>query len=84
MALAQTSIPGLEVLEGFAAPAPAPRRLDYRAARVAAGLTQAELADLVGVTAQTIKRLERGRLDVTKPVLLAARYVLGMPREGSF
>jgi DNA-binding XRE family transcriptional regulator len=82
MTFHQSSIPGLEVIEGWTPP-PAPRRVEYSDARAAAGLTQAELAELVGVTPQTIKRLERGRADVSRPVLLACRYVLGMPREGS-
>jgi putative transcriptional regulator len=36
---------------------------DVRAYREARGLTQAELADAVGVTRQSINAIERGRYD---------------------
>ncbi len=42
---------------------PTPNRL--KVARVARGLTQAELADLVGVTRQTIGLIEAGRYNPT-------------------
>ena len=55
-----------------------------RAKREAAGLTQRQLADLVGVTDQTISNIERG---VTTPTLDTARAlarVLGIAVEGLF
>lgn len=55
-----------------------------REMREAAGLTQRQLADLVGVTDQTISNLERG---VTKPTLDTARAlarVLGVQVEALF
>jgi putative transcriptional regulator len=55
-----------------------------RAHREAAGLTQRQLADLVGVTDQTISNLERG---TTRPALDTARAlarVLQIPVEALF
>lgn len=52
--------------------------------REAAGLTQRQLAELVGVTDQTISNLERG---ATKPTLDTARAlarVLGVAVEALF
>jgi transcriptional regulator with XRE-family HTH domain len=50
-----------------------------KVARVAAGLSQFELAERVGVSEVTISRIETGRLEA--PRILKARIaeVLGMP-----
>lgn len=46
-----------------------------RTKREAAGLTQRQLADLVGVTDQTISNIERG---ATRPTLDTARAIAGV------
>lgn len=46
-------------------PRPATFRQRMRAARASAGLTQDELAELAGVTLQTVSRIECGRRDPT-------------------
>ena len=52
--------------------------------REAAGLTQRQLADLVGVTDQTISNLERGANSPTLDTARALARVLGIPVEALF
>jgi transcriptional regulator with XRE-family HTH domain len=51
---------------------------EYKAARKARGLTQAELAARVGLDPQTISRRERSELPITKEAELA---VLSLPKK---
>ena len=55
-----------------------------KAKREAAGLTQRQLADLVGVTDQTISNIERGATMPTLDTARALARVLGIPVEGLF
>ncbi len=48
---------------------------EYRAARLRAGLSQAQLARLLGVTVQTVKNREHGRSAVTEEAVVALRAV---------
>ena len=48
---------------------------DYRAARLRLGLTQAELASRLGVTATSVARRERGEQRITPEAALALRAV---------
>lgn len=60
------------------------KRLGSRARRLreAAGLTQEDVADLVGVTRATINRFEGGRHDLgSSRLTLLARAVRASPRE---
>lgn len=49
-----------------------------KTARKAQGLTQQDLADLSGVSASVLYKLEQGRTDVTLGSLLAAADALGV------
>jgi transcriptional regulator with XRE-family HTH domain len=60
-------------------PGPATYAARIRAARAYADLTQAELADGIGVTARTIKRRERGYGRPRRGDLLAIAVVCGVP-----
>ena len=46
--------------------------------RVEAGITQAELAENMGLTNQSISNYESGRKPITKQFLLALENVLGV------
>lgn len=48
---------------------------ELRALRVEAGYKSKDLADLLGITATTMSRYERGRLPIPKLVQYASRYV---------
>ena len=50
-----------------------------RAARGAAGLSQEALADLAGVTAEHVQRLERGVANPTLATLYALTDAIGVP-----
>ena len=45
--------------------------------REALGLTQAELAECLGIHQSTISRMERGELETDKRTMIAARTLLG-------
>lgn len=65
------------------APRPEPdRRL--RVARVAHGLSQAELAEVVGVTRQTIGLIELGRYNPTLKLCLAICWALDTTLDSLF
>ena len=49
----------------------------FRAARKALGLTQAEVAELLGTTAETLSRYENGHLEVPRTVQLATAELAG-------
>lgn len=53
------------------------RRHTLRAARVTAGLTQAQLASRAGVRRETVSRLERGENEPTYHTALAIAHALG-------
>lgn len=53
----------------------------YRAARAFAGLSQDELADRLGVDAQTVKRREAGTKEPKKAELIAVAAICGVPLE---
>ncbi len=55
-----------------------------KVARVACGLTQAELADLVGVTRQTIGLIEAGRYNPTLNLCLKLARVTDMTLDELF
>lgn len=48
---------------------------EYREARIAAGLTQAELAELLGVTKHCIQDRENGRNRITREAELALKTI---------
>jgi len=61
-----------------------PKALDViKRARERAGLTQAELADKLGITSNHYARLERGEFPMQRQTLLAICTVLGLkiPKE---
>lgn len=60
------------------------RRNAVRAARLAAGLTQADLADAVGVSRQTVVALEAGDYAPSVYLALAAAARLGATVEDLF
>jgi len=49
---------------------------EYRAARVAAGLTQRQAAEAIGVAPNTIARRERGERPVTPEAAAALLYAI--------
>lgn len=49
------------------------------AARKAKGLTQQQLADMLGVNQSLISRMERGETGISLDLLLGLRRVLGIP-----
>lgn len=53
----------------------------YRAARAFAGISQDELADRLGVDAQTVKRREAGAKEPKKAELIAVAAICGVPLE---
>lgn len=55
-----------------------------RELRLARDWTQAELAELLGVSRQTINAIEAGRFDPSLPLAIRASNVLGMPVEEIF
>ncbi len=58
---------------------------DIRALRFAAGeMTQAELADRVGLTRQTIIAIEQGRYSPSLEVAFKIARVFGVPLERAF
>lgn len=66
---------------------PKPTRVtnDIRALRFAAGeMTQAELADRVGLTRQTIIAIEQGRYSPSLEVAFRIARVFGVPLEKVF
>ncbi len=52
--------------------------------RAEAGWSQAELADRVGVSRQTINAIETGRYDPSLPLAFALAAVFATPIEGIF
>ena len=52
--------------------------MQIREARVAAGLTQATLADRAGMAFETVSRIERGTLNTTVRTLVALADALGV------
>ena len=52
---------------------------ELRAVRKAAGLSQAELGDAIGLTRVTIGLMERGGAPIEKRTALAVRYVIDHP-----
>ncbi len=58
--------------------------LKLKAARVMCGMTQAELADAVGVSRQTINSLEKGNYNPTLKLCLAICKVLGRSLDELF
>ena len=58
--------------------------LKMKAARVAKGLTQQDLADAVGVTRQTVVAIERGDYNPTVRLCIEICRVLGTTLDGLF
>lgn len=52
---------------------------NVRRARVARGLTQEKLAELIGVNPRTVQKIEAGRLNILVTTLLRLRQALGCP-----
>ena len=52
--------------------------------RTERGLTQAELAELLDVSRQTVNSLEKGRYDPSLPLAFRIARVLGRPIEQIF
>ena len=52
--------------------------MDIRAARKAAGLTQAQLAQQVGCDQSVISRIEKGKRSVTVEMLKVIAYAVNM------
>lgn len=52
------------------------RGSDLRAMRRDAGMTQAELADAIGMTRETVGLMERDQAPIEKRTELAVRYVV--------
>lgn len=48
---------------------------EMKAARVAAGMTQAALADAIGMSRKAITEMETGKAAIEKRTALAVRYV---------
>ena len=58
---------------------------DIRALRSAAGeMTQAELADRIGVTRQTVIAIEQGRYSPTLEIAFQIARVFGVPLDAVF
>lgn len=57
------------------------RKLPLVAVRAAVGLTQAGLADKIGVSRELVNDWEAGRTPVKKPYLYAICYVTGFSDE---
>jgi putative transcriptional regulator len=55
-----------------------------RELRAREGLTQAQLADAIGVSRQTVSAMEQGRYNPSVQVALLAARVLGEPVESIF
>ena len=55
-----------------------------RAARLAAGLTQAELADRLGVTRQTVIAIEQGRYSPSLEMAFQIARAFGVPLDDVF
>ncbi|MBE7699584.1 helix-turn-helix transcriptional regulator [Oerskovia sp. Sa1BUA8] len=55
-----------------------------RARRAALGLTQAQLAERLGVSRQTVISIERGRFDPSLPLAFRLSALLGAPIEELF
>ena len=60
------------------------KNLKIKAARVAKGLTQQDLADAVGVTRQTVVAIERGDYNPTVRLCIEICRVLGTTLDGLF
>ncbi len=60
------------------------KNLKMKAARVAKGLTQQDLADAVGVTRQTVVAIERGDYNPTVRLCIEICRVLGTTLDGLF
>ncbi|NCD13696.1 MAG: XRE family transcriptional regulator [Bacteroidia bacterium] len=56
---------------------------EFRAIRHQLGLTQAELAEIMGMPISSISRIERGERQPTKIMAAFARYVLKKSGKGS-
>lgn len=54
---------------------------DFRAARETLGLTQAQLADALGMQRRQIIRLEAGETPITQLHEYAMRWLLSAPRQ---
>ncbi|MEU6083733.1 helix-turn-helix transcriptional regulator [Streptomyces sp. NPDC047108] len=59
-------------------------RNSVRDRRAAAGLSQAALADLIGVSRQTVNAIETGKWDPSLPVALKLARTLGASVEELF
>ena len=53
-------------------------KITMEAARINAGLTQAELADKMGVSRTYVNAVERGRMDMRPLYLYAFCHIVGM------
>ena len=60
------------------------KNLKMKAARVAKGLTQQDLAQAVGVTRQTVVAIERGDYNPTVRLCIEICRVLGTTLDGLF
>ena len=65
-------------------PTPDMRNLKLKAARVALGLSQSDLASIVGVTRQTIGLIEAGGYNPTLNVCISICKVLGKTLDELF
>jgi putative transcriptional regulator len=59
-------------------------RNDIRELRTAKGLSQAALADAMGVSRQTINAIETGRYDPSLPLAITLARYFGRPVEEVF
>ena len=57
------------------------RRKRIKFARITAGLTQAELAKRLGVSAQTVSNRETGQNEITDEILRATALALGLEED---
>jgi len=60
------------------------QKISMKAARVAAGLTQQEMADKLGVTRSTVNLWENGKLNMKKANFIAFCAVAGFEEDDIF
>ena len=60
------------------------KNLKMKSARAALDLSQQQLADLVGVSRQTINAIEKGRYDPSLPLAFQIARTFALPIESIF